>query len=65
NLLGLTIAFAAFMLIMMQVDYDYNHNKHIKGAESIFRLEMILGDEGAQAILSRPLATAFLNPPLT
>ena len=30
NVLGLSIAFAAFILIMMQVDYDRNFDRGIK-----------------------------------
>ena len=39
NVLGLSIAFAAFMVIMMQVDYDRNFDKFHKEANRIYRLE--------------------------
>lgn len=62
NVLGLSIAFAAFMVIMMQVDYDRNFDKFHKEANRIYRLEMKWGDDdGLQAVLSRPLADAFFN----
>lgn len=60
NVLGLTVAFAAFILIMMQVDYDYNYNKQVADAEFIYRLEIMFGEK-VQAIVSRPLAEGFFN----
>lgn len=33
NILGLSIAFASFFVIMTQVDYDYNFNKGYKDYE--------------------------------
>lgn len=59
NVLGLTVAFAAFILIMMQVNYDYNYNKQVPDAGSIYRLEVMFGGQ-AQGIISRPLAEGFL-----
>ncbi|MCC8199102.1 MAG: hypothetical protein LIP06_11140 [Tannerellaceae bacterium] len=41
NVLGLTVAFAAFLLIMIQVEYDSSFNKQIPEAERIFRMERI------------------------
>ena len=40
NILGLSIAFASFFVIMTQVDYDYNFNKGYKDYEKIFRVEV-------------------------
>ena len=40
NILGLSIAFASFFVIMTQVDYDYNFNKGYKDYEKIFRIEI-------------------------
>ncbi|MCD7915220.1 MAG: ABC transporter permease [Tannerellaceae bacterium] len=60
NILGLTVAFAAFILIMMQVDYDYNFNKDIPDANRIFRMETIW-ENSAQAVISRPLAEIFFQ----
>lgn len=39
NILGLSVAFAAFMLIMMQVDFDYNYDKFHKDVDHIYRAE--------------------------
>ena len=41
NVLGLSIAFAAFILIMMQVEYDRNFDRGYTDTESIFRVEII------------------------
>ena len=36
NVLGLSIAFVAFMLIMMQVNYDYTFDRSHRNADAIF-----------------------------
>ncbi len=36
NVLGMAIAFAAFYIILVQVNYDLNFNKGIKDSEKIF-----------------------------
>ena len=58
NVLGLSIAFVAFMLIMMQVDYDYTFDCNHRGADAIFRLDLVQ-DKGSQAIICRPFARKF------
>ena len=40
NVLGLSVAFSAFILIMMQVDYDRNFDRGIKDVDRIFRVEV-------------------------
>ncbi|WP_080904208.1 ABC transporter permease [Parabacteroides sp. Marseille-P3160] len=58
NLLGLSVAFAAFMIILMQVDYDRDFDRFHKDADCIYRVEF--GYEGSyQAVISRPFADAF------
>lgn len=37
NLIGLSIAFASFFVIITQVDYDLNFNKGYKDYENIFQ----------------------------
>ena len=54
NVLGLSIAFAAFILIMMQVEYDRNFDRGYTDTESIFRVEIIQNDGDGQAIVCRP-----------
>ena len=60
NILGLAIAFAAFMVIMAQLDYDYGFDKFHKDHDKIFRVEWVLNN-GPQTILNRPLAEAFFE----
>ena len=38
NVLGMAVAFAAFYIIMVQVNYDLNFNKDIKDSERIFSI---------------------------
>ena len=59
NILGLSIAFGAFMVIMMQLDYDWNFDKSHPDADRIYRVETMI-DKGAYAIISRPLADHFI-----
>ncbi|MCD7851969.1 MAG: ABC transporter permease [Parabacteroides sp.] len=59
NVLGLSIAFVAFMLIMMQVNYDYTFDCNHRNAQSIFRVDVVWGGQGSQAIINRPFARAF------
>ena len=61
NVLGLSIAFVAFMLIMMQVNYDYTFDRSLRDADAIFRLDVVQGTEGSQAIINRPFARAFVE----
>lgn len=61
NVLGLSVAFSAFILIMMQVDYDQNFDRGYTDTESIFRVEIIQDDGSGQAIVCRPLADAFIQ----
>lgn len=61
NLLGLSVAFTAFVLILMQVDYDRNFDRGIKGYDRIFRVELAYSDGTKQAIINRPLAEAFIQ----
>lgn len=58
NVLGLSIAYVAFMIIMMQVNYDYTFDSSTQNASSIYRLEFVYG-KGSQAVVSRPFARAF------
>ena len=59
NVLGLSIAFVAFMLIMMQVNYDYTFDCSHRNADAIFRVDLVHGSKGSQAIICRPFARAF------
>lgn len=61
NVLGLSVAFSAFILIMMQVDYDRNFDRGIKDVDRIFRVEVAYESGTKQAIINRPLAEAFIR----
>ena len=39
NFIGLTLAFSAFLVIMVQVVYDYGYDRNYEDAERIFRVE--------------------------
>ena len=52
NVLGLSIAFVAFMLIMMQVNYDYTFDRSHPNADAIFRVEA-KGRKPLSAVRSR------------
>lgn len=43
NLLGLSLAFASFFVIMTQVNYDLGYNKSFTEHENLFRMTMKLG----------------------
>ena len=51
NILGLSVAFSAFMIIMMQVDYDQNFDTFHNEADNIYRVELQWGKETPQAIV--------------
>lgn len=58
NILGLSVAFAAFMVIMMQLDYDRNFDRFHPDYDKIFRIEVINKNE-VQAIINRPMSEVF------
>lgn len=60
NILGLSVAFAAFMVILMQLDYDYNFDRMYEHSDRIFRIE-IANERGAQVVVSRPLSDEFIK----
>ena len=57
NLLGLSMAFASFFVIMTQVNYDLGYNKSLAEHENLFRLTLELGPgkEDYGSTLPRPL----------
>ncbi|MDR0794998.1 MAG: ABC transporter permease [Tannerella sp.] len=60
NILGLSVAFAAFIIIMIQLNYDYRFDKFHKDSDKIFRVELTWGTSW-QAIFPRPLAESFFE----
>ena len=61
NILGLSVAFAAFMVIMIQLDYDYGFDKFHKDSDKIFRLEMYTPQTSRIPMISRPIAERFFE----
>ena len=55
NLLGLSLAFASFFIIMTQVNFDLSFNKSIKEYENVFRMTMEFGEDGYGLNLPRPV----------
>ena len=41
NIIGLTVAFTAFMVIMIQVRYDWRYDRNYPEHEKVFRLEFV------------------------
>ena len=59
NILGLSVAFAAFMIIMIHLNFHFGFDRFHKDYDKIFRLEISF--EGQSGVLfSRPLAEAFI-----
>lgn len=58
NVLGLSIAFTAFMVIMMQVNYDNYFDSCQPEANSIYRMDMDF-QGSMSAVISRPFARGF------
>ena len=58
NILGLSVAFAAFMVIMIQLDYDYSFDKCHEDYDKIFRVELELPElfNTRFPIMPRPFA---------
>ena len=57
NLLGLSLAFASFFVIMTQVNFDLGYNKSITEHENLFRMTLKLGPsaEDYGTMLPRPV----------
>ncbi|MDR2969762.1 MAG: ABC transporter permease, partial [Tannerellaceae bacterium] len=60
NVLGLSVAFAAFIVIMIQLDYDRNFDRSYPDADAIYRVEVGFGNK-YQGIINRPLANLFIE----
>lgn len=63
NLLGMTVAFAALYILLVQVHYDLSYNKGIKDAERIYIMATPSWFEQGQwqVNLNRPLQKAILE----
>ena len=60
NILGLSVAFAAFMVIMIQLNYDYGFDRFHKDYDKIFRVERVSNEWGS-VLFSRPFAERFFE----
>lgn len=56
----MSVAFAVFLILMMQVTYEWGFDRFHKHADCLYRLEITHGDFGGQACLNRPLIDAFV-----
>ena len=69
NMLGLSLAFASFFVIMTQVHYDLGYNKSFTEHENLFRMTMKLGTgyEDYGSTLPRPVVErlAVASPHIT
>lgn len=61
NILGLSVAFAAFIIIMIQVKYDLTYDDCHPNKDRIFRMEASMFGNPYQAVSSRPVAEAIAN----
>lgn len=60
NVLGLSVAFAAFIVLMMQVRYDWGFDRFHKQGDCIYRLGLSSPDAGNSVVHARPFADAFV-----
>lgn len=60
NILGLAVAFTAFMLLMMQWNYDRQFDRHDPNANRIFRIDG-QWHAGRAALTSGPYGLAFMQ----
>ncbi len=61
NLLGLAVAFTAFLVIMARWEFERNFDRETPNAERIFRLDTRMPERGQAAIVCRPLAELFIQ----
>ena len=55
NILGMSVAFAAAMILMVQVRWDTTYDKDFEGHEQVFRMENNWIDQGLFSThISRP-----------
>ena len=62
NIVGLSVAFAAFMIIMMQVNYDYDYDKFHKDSDRIYKV-VVKKENGLQENFPRPFGEELFKIP--
>ena len=60
NVGGLSVAFTAFLILFMQIRYEWGYDRFHKHADRLYRLEIVFNNKGAQVVLNRPLIDRFL-----
>ena len=60
NLLGMSVAFAAIYIILVQVNFDFGYNKKLKDVDRLYIVSFCENDE-TEINLSRPLGRALLD----
>jgi len=64
NILGLSIAFATSIIILIQVRYDYEYDTFHKDAEKIYRIELVQdNDSKRMAVSSRGIFNYIITIP--
>ncbi len=64
NILGLTVAFAAFSVILMQVQYDLKYDRHYQNADRLYRIEGAFDPgqpDSYSSFISRPMGQQFFD----
>ena len=62
NILGMTAAFAALYIILVQVHYDLTYNRAIPDSERVYLMTMpMFGQEKANAYINRPMAEEIIT----
>ncbi len=61
NVIGLSVAFTAFIVLMMQVSYDWGYDNFHNDADRLYRVELVNSDDAvAWSVLPRPFIDAFI-----
>lgn len=61
NVMGLSVAFAAFIILMIQLQYDWGFDRYQKNAKRIYRVGLVFPDYGNQVVHARPFAEEFIQ----
>lgn len=63
NVLGLTVAFSVFYVLLIQITDQLNHNKGLKDWEQLYRVENTVGDGDWAVSCNRPLPESVAELP--
>lgn len=61
NVMGLSVAFAAFIILMIQLQYDWGFDRYQKDAQRIYRVGLSFPDFGNQVVHARSFAEEFIQ----